>query len=65
MRLSPSGQGEEKYYSSIGYFLRLEHEDEEGQPQHILVEMRSFIRRGQVLYKARQWVKELSRWIRG
>ncbi len=56
---------EVKYYSSIGYFLRLEYEDERGQPQHLVVEMRSFIRRGRTLYKTRQWVEELSKRIGG
>ena len=51
---------EVKYYSSIGYFLHLEYEDERGQPQHLLVEVRSFIRRGRALYKARRWVQELT-----
>lgn len=56
---------EVKYYSSIGYFLRLEYEDEQGQPQHLVVEVRSFIRRGRTLYKTRQWVEELSKKIGG
>mgnify|MGYP000049961449 CR=1 FL=1 len=56
---------EVKYYSSIGYFLRLEYEDEGGQPQHLLLEVRSFIRRGRALYKARHWVQELSQRIGG
>ena len=52
-----------KYYSSIGYFLRIEYEDERGQPQHLMLEVRSFIRRGRTLYKTRRWVEELSRRI--
>lgn len=56
---------EVKYYSSIGYFLRLEYEDDNGQLQHLVVEMRSFVRRGWALYKARRWVEELSRRIEG
>ncbi len=62
-RLKGVRMEEVKYYSSIGYFLRLEYEDEQGQPQHLLVEVRSFIRRGRTLYKARRWVEELSRRI--
>lgn len=56
---------EVKYYSSIGYSLRLEYEDERGQPQHLVVEVKSFVRRGWALYKARRWVEELSRRIGG
>lgn len=64
-RLKGVRMEEVKYYSSIGYFLRIEYEDEKGGPQHLLVEVRSFIRRGRALYKARRWVEELSRRIQG
>ena len=50
---------EKKYYSSIGYFLHLEYQDDGGKEQDIELEIRCFIRRGRTQALMNWWVERL------
>jgi hypothetical protein len=50
---------ERMYYSSIGYFLRIEFVDDGDVPGELIVEVRSFLRRLRALLTAKKWVEVL------
>jgi len=50
---------ERMYYSSIGYFLRIEFSDDQDMPGELIVEVRSFLRRLRALLTAQKWVEVL------
>ena len=50
---------EKKYYSSVGYFLHLEYQDDCGKEQDIELEIRCFIRRGRTQALMNWWVERL------
>jgi hypothetical protein len=51
---------EKKYYSSVGYFLRIGYLDEMGRDEEIELEIRCFIRRGRTQALMNFWVETLS-----
>ena len=51
---------EKKFYSSVGYFLRVEYLEENGKNEEIEMEIRCFIRRGRTQALMNLWVEMLS-----
>jgi hypothetical protein len=50
---------EKKYYSSVGYFLRIGYLDDRGRDEEIELEIRCFIRRGRTQALMNFWVETL------
>lgn len=59
-KISEARTEERKYYSSVGYFLIVEYEDENGGKQELELEIRAFIRRGRALAISQWWAETLS-----
>ena len=59
-KISGARAEERKYYSSVGYFLILEYEDEKGDKQELELEIRAFLRRGRALAISQWWAENLS-----
>ena len=51
---------EKKFYSSVGYFLRVEYLGDNGKNEEIEMEIRCFIRRGRTQALMNLWVEMLS-----
>ncbi len=51
---------EKKFYSSVGYFLRVEYLGDSGKNEEIEMEIRCFIRRGRTQALMNLWVEMLS-----
>ncbi len=51
---------EKKFYSSVGYFLRLEYLGDNGKDEEIEMEIRCFIRRGRTQALMNHWAEMLS-----
>jgi len=51
---------EKKFYSSVGYFLRVEYLGDNGKSEEIEMEIRCFIRRGRTQALMNLWVEMLS-----
>jgi len=51
---------EKKFYSSVGYFLRVAYVDDDGRDEEIEMEIRCFIRRGRTQVLMNHWVEMLS-----
>jgi hypothetical protein len=50
---------EKKYYSSVGYFLRVQYLDASENEQYIELEIRCFIRRGRTQALMNYWAEKL------
>ena len=51
---------EKKFYSSVGYFLRVAYVGDDGRDEEIEMEIRCFIRRGRTQALMNHWVEMLS-----
>jgi hypothetical protein len=51
---------EKKFYSSVGYFLRVEYLGDKGKNEEIELEIRCFIRRGRTQALMNLWAEMLS-----
>jgi len=51
---------EKKYYSSVGYFIKIEYISNSGNEEDIELEIRCFIRRGRTQALMNYWAKNLT-----